>query len=207
MSNQLKHFKTIARAAGPVLYREKKSRFIGYAFPVSSVEVADQRLASLRKGHTDATHVCYGYRIGIVDTHLRMNDDGEPAYTAGSPILGQITSAGLYDVLVCVVRYYGGVKLGAGGLSKAYKEAAKGVLESSTVIRRKAASLIRLQFQYPQLDEVMGFISQNRLKVTSREMKLDCTIEIVVSSEKSENYCLRFKRMQGVEVQKKEVFR
>lgn len=207
MSNQLKDFKTISRAAGPVLYREKKSRFIGYAFPVSSVEMADQQLASLRKEHADATHVCYGYRIGIVNTHLRMNDDGEPAYTAGSPILGQITSAGLYDVLVCVVRYYGGVKLGAGGLSKAYKEAAKGVLESSTVIRRKAVSLIRLQFQYPQLDEVMGFISQNRLKVTSQQMKLDCTIEIVVSPEKSEACCLRFKRIEGVEVQKKEVFR
>ena len=207
MSNQLKDFKTISGTAGPVLYREKKSRFIGYAFPVSSVEAADQQLASLRKEHANATHVCYGYRIGIVNTHLRMNDDGEPAYTAGSPILGQITSAGLYDVLVCVVRYYGGVKLGAGGLSKAYKEAAKGVLESSTVIRRKAFSLIRVQFQYPQLEEVMGFISQNRLKVTSQKMELDCTMEIVVSPEKSEAYYLRFERMEGVEVQKKEVFR
>ena len=205
MSNQLKDFNTISRTAGPVLYREKKSRFIGYAFPVSSVEVADQRLSSLRKEHADATHVCYGYRIGIVNTQLRMNDDGEPAYTAGSPILGQITSAGLYDVLVCVVRYYGGVKLGAGGLSKAYKEAAKGVLESSTVIRRKAVSIIRLQFQYPQLDEVMGFISQNRLKVTSQQMKLDCSIEIVVTPEKSEAYCSRLKSKEGVEVQTKYV--
>jgi uncharacterized YigZ family protein len=207
MSNQLKDFKTISGIAGPVLYREKKSRFIGYAFPVSSVEAADQQLASLRKEHANATHVCYGYRIGIVNTHLRMNDDGEPAYTAGSPILGQITSAGLHDVLVCIVRYYGGVKLGAGGLSKAYKEAAKGVLESSTVIRRKAFSLIRVQFQYPQLEEVMGFISQNRLKVASQKMELDCTMEIVVSPEKSEAYYLRFERMEGVEVQKKEVFR
>jgi uncharacterized YigZ family protein len=207
MPNQLKDFNTISRTAGPVLYREKKSRFIGYAFPVSSLEDADQQLASLRKEHADATHVCYAYRIGIMNTHLRMNDDGEPAYTAGSPILGQITSSGLYDVLVCVVRYYGGVKLGAGGLSKAYKEAAKSVLEHSTVIRRKAASLIRLQFQYPQLDEVMGFISQNRLKVTSQQMKLHCTIEILVSPEKSEAYCLRFTRIKGVEVQKKKVYR
>lgn len=207
MSNQQKDFKTISKIAGPVLYREKKSRFIGYAFPVSSIEIADQQLESLRKEHADASHVCYGYRIGIVNTRLRMNDDGEPAYTAGRPILGQITSAGLYDIMVCVVRYYGGVKLGAGGLAKAYKESAKEVLASSIAIHRKVVCLIRLQFQYPQLDEVMGFISQNRLEITSQQMKLDCTIEIIVSLEKSAACCLRLRRIEGVQVQEKEIFR
>ena len=207
MSDHLKDFKTISKATGPVLYREKKSRFLGYAFPVSSVEAADQQLVKLRKKYSDATHVCYGYRIGIVDTQLRMNDDGEPAYTAGSPILGQITSAELFDVMVCVVRYYGGVKLGAGGLAKAYKETAKGVLEVAPVVRRKAVCIIRLQFQYPHLDEVMGFISQNRVKVSTQQMKLDCTIELIVSPEKCEAYCNRLMRIDGVQVNKKEAYR
>ncbi len=206
MSDQLKDFKTISRAAGPVLYREKKSRFLGYAFPVSSVEAADEQLGTLRKQYADATHVCYGYRIGIENTRLRMNDDGEPAHTAGSPILGQITSAELFDVMVCVVRYYGGVKLGAGGLSKAYKEAAKSVLEISPVVWRKAVCVISLQFQYPQLDEVMGFISQNRLKVSTQQMKLDCTIDLIVSPEKSDVYFERLKSIKGVQVRKKETY-
>lgn len=206
MPNSIKNFKTISRAAGPVIYREKKSRFLGYAFPTSSLEAADQELATLKKQYADATHVCYAYRIGIENTLTRMNDDGEPAYTAGSPILGQIASADLYDVLVCIVRYYGGIKLGAGGLSKAYKETAREILKISPVKRLRAVSLIRLQFQYPHLEEVMAFISQNRLKVRTRKMTLDCSIELVVSHEKSEAYCNRLQSIDGVQIHKRDTY-
>jgi uncharacterized YigZ family protein len=207
MEKKNKSFKTISRPAGPVLLREKKSKFLGLAFPAASVADAEATLSSLRKDYADASHVCYAYRIGIEQPLVRMNDDGEPAYTAGSPILGQITSVGLYDILVCVVRYYGGTKLGAGGLTQAYREAARGVLGAAPVIRLKSVCLLRLRFGYPSLDDVMGFISQNRLEISHREMGLDCTLELVVPPAVCEGYLLRLRGISGLSLTVKEGYR
>jgi uncharacterized YigZ family protein len=206
MPNRINSFKTISGPAGPFLLREKKSKFLGLAFPAASVEAADQQLSDLRKQYADATHVCYAYRIGTEDPKTRMNDDGEPAYTAGSPIFGQITSADLYDVLVCVVRYYGGTKLGAGGLTQAYRDSARGVLENARVVKKRAVCVLRLEFDYPSLDEVMGFISQNRLRVKTREMGLACMLELLVAPEKSEALLERIKTIPGVRIGKKQEY-
>ncbi len=202
----MKNFKTISAPAGPFLLREKKSKFLGFAFPVSSVSEAELRLETLHKDYSDASHLCYAYRIGVEDVQLRMNDDGEPAYTAGSPISGQINAFELYNILVCVVRYYGGTKLGASGLTQAYREAARGVLELAPVILKKAGCLLRLEFDYPSLDEVMGFISQNRLEIKKQEMGLDCMLELIVKKEKSETLVQRLKTINGVRLSKKDVY-
>lgn len=202
----MEDFKTISKAEGPFLYREKKSKFLGMAFPAASVEAAERILSELRKQYSDATHVCYAYRIGIENTRERISDDGEPAHTAGSPIYGQIISSELHDVLVCVIRYYGGTKLGAGGLTQAYREAARGVLESAAGIEKKAGCILRLEFEYPNLDAVMGFISQNRLEITEQEMGLSCALEIIVSREKSESFKKRLQAIQGVRLSKRNVY-
>ncbi len=207
MEKKNKSFRTISATAGPVLLREKKSKFLGLAFPAPAVADAEAALSSLRKDYPDASHICYAYRIGPEDPIIRINDDGEPAHTAGSPILGQITSAGLYDVLVCVVRYYGGIKLGAGGLVQAYREAAREVLRHALVIRRKRVCLIRLRFGYPSLDDVMGFISQNRLQISHREMGLECSLELEVPPDTCDNYLLRLRNISGIEVSATEGYR
>lgn len=206
MPKRIKYFNTLSTPAGPFLLREKKSKFLGLAFPVTCVEDAELKLSSLRKAYSDATHVCYAYRIGVEDTKIRMNDDGEPAYTAGSPIFGQINSAELYDVLVCVIRYYGGTKLGASGLTQAYREAAKGALEVASVVQKRAVTVIRLEFDYTSLDEVMGFISQNRLKIKTQIMELNCMLELMVPQEKGESLLQRIRTIKGIRASKKNVF-
>jgi uncharacterized YigZ family protein len=206
MSNLIQSFTTISGASGPFIYREKQSKFLGYAFPAPTKEAAERALEKLKKQYADASHVCYAYRIGVDNTLLKAHDDGEPAHTAGSPILGQITSFDFFNILVCVVRYYGGVKLGAGGLAQAYKEASKGALEEARALKRRAACLLRIQFQYESLDEVMSFISQNRVQIRSQQMELDCHMELVVSPDKSSSYCSRLKGIRGVQVNQKKTY-
>ena len=179
---------------------------MGFAFPAATLEASEQALEGLKKQYVDATHVCYAYRIGSESTLVRAHDDGEPAHTAGSPVLGQITSFDYFDILVCVVRYYGGVKLGVGGLAQAYREAAKGALEMAPVLKRRAACLLRIQFEYASLDQVMSFISQNRLPIRSQRMEMDCAIELVVSPEKIKAYSNRLKRISGVQVNQENTY-
>lgn len=173
-------FKTIDAAAGPAQYRDRKSRFLGWAFPVSTEEEAAARLSDLRRGHPDAAHVCYAYRIGVSQPRERVSDDGEPAHSAGSPIFGQIEAAGLHNVLLCVVRYYGGVKLGVGGLIQAYREAARAALAMARVVTRSPKCILTLDFDYPVLDGVMSYISRHRLGIRNQEMGLRCHLELEI---------------------------
>ena len=201
-------FKTLSGSAGPFLLKEKKSKFLGFCFHASTESDVDSILLELRKTYSDASHVCYAYHLGAnKDSKIRMNDDGEPAYTAGGPIYGQIKAAELVNVLVAVVRYYGGTKLGAGGLTQAYRETAKGVLQLAPVITKKATCLLRLEFDYPSMDKVMSFISQNRLEIKSQQMGLDCVFELFVPIEKSKSLIQRLGTIPDVQIGVKEVFR
>lgn len=142
-------------------YREKSSKFLAYAFEIRTEQDVRQHLDAIRKEHFKATHHCYAYRLGTNGTTYRANDDGEPSGTAGRPILGQIDSFGLTNVLIVVVRYYGGIKLGTSGLKEAYKVSARLALEPAQRVERIVEQPFALTFEYAQLSEVMGFLKEN----------------------------------------------
>jgi uncharacterized YigZ family protein len=195
-------YRTIDRPSGPFLLKERKSKFLGWVFPASNPGEAASQIDTLWKKYPDATHICYAYRIGVENPMVRMNDDGEPAYSAGAPIYNQIESEQLFDVLLCVIRYYGGTKLGVGGLIQAYREAARGVLEQARVVNRVPVCKLTLDFEYPLLDAVMRFVSQHQLKLRSQRMELDCSLELEVPLERCGEILEGIHGLGGVKVRR-----
>lgn len=191
-------YKTLTGPCGPVLLKERKSKFLGFAFPAGSREEAREHLSALRDRYPDATHICYAYRIGLRQPETRMNDDGEPAYSAGAPIFGQLESFDLYNVLVCVVRYYGGTKLGVGGLIQAYRETARSCLEQAPVVIREPERVLRLDFGYDSLDAVMRTISQQQLPIQYQQMELRCQLHVQVAEPRAEAVMELFQAIAGV---------
>ena len=159
-------------------YSEKRSRFIAYAIPVSSPEEAKERVEEYRKRYFDARHVCWAYKLGTGDGVFRVNDDGEPSGTAGKPILGQILSAGLTDVLVVVIRYFGGIKLGTGGLIVAYRSAAAEAIGAARKIEKTVDEVLTVAFEYPFLDRVMRIVKEEGPAVVSQVFELDCEMTL-----------------------------
>lgn len=167
-----------ARSQG--LYKELGSRFISLAWPVESEDEVRSIVSALRKEYHDARHHCYAYRLGLGGTVWRASDDGEPSGSAGRPILGQIDSAGLSDVLVVVVRYFGGIKLGVPGLIRAYKESTSDALANAQVVEKVAGSWYRVGFGYDSMPAVMKLIKELELPQRGREWGTDCTVELRV---------------------------
>ncbi len=167
-----------ARSQG--LYKELGSRFISLAYPVESEDEVRSIVSALRKEYHDARHHCYAYRLGLGGTVWRASDDGEPSGSAGRPILGQIDSAGLSDVLVVVVRYFGGIKLGVPGLIRAYKESTSDALANAQVVEKVAGSWYRVGFGYDSMPAVMKLIKELELPQRGREWGTDCTVELRV---------------------------
>jgi uncharacterized YigZ family protein len=151
------------------LYKEKGSKFIAIAIPVDSSDDVKLQLEQLRKRYHDARHHCYAYRLGEEPYEVRYNDDGEPSGTAGKPIFGQIQSFELTNVLIVVIRYFGGVKLGIGGLIQAYRSAAKDALENGKVITKTWKSLLEIRFDYFQMNDVMRVIKDEGLRIIHQE--------------------------------------
>jgi uncharacterized YigZ family protein len=178
--SQSDQYRTLDQPAAGEVYKEKGSKFLGYAYPVSSQEAAENILFLLRKDHPKARHWCYAWKLGIEDDAFRYNDDGEPNNSAGKPIYGQIQSFGLTNVLVVVVRYFGGTKLGVGGLVSAYKSAAKMALEKAVVVERTVDQNISLRFDYEHMDKIMRIIKENDLRVLSQKMEMDCLIYLTI---------------------------
>lgn len=173
-------YKTIeAPFTGP-LFKEKKSKFYGYAYPVAREDEVRLLLAELRKLYPSSNHICYAWQLGISEIQYRTNDDGEPNNSAGMPIYGQIQSFNVTNVLVAVVRLFGGTKLGVGGLISAYRESAKLTLESAQIITRVLKEEIRLSFSYADMDSVMRFIKKNKLEIVSQELTATCELTIAV---------------------------
>ncbi|HKO75942.1 MAG TPA: YigZ family protein, partial [Flavobacterium sp.] len=148
-------YNTIAFSSEESLFKEKSSKFFGYAFPIESEEEVKPIIEVLKKQHPHAVHYCYAYQIGIETIQYRANDDGEPSNTAGTPIYGQIQSFGLTNVLVVVVRIYGGIKLGVGGLISAYKTSAQITLESCEIIKKTIDIPFQISFDYKNMNKVM----------------------------------------------------
>jgi uncharacterized YigZ family protein len=175
-------YKTIATASEEILFKEKNSKFFGYAFPVSTEEEIKNYLEILKKQHYGAVHNCYAFQIGTETIQYRANDDGEPSNTAGTPIYGQIQSFGLTNVLVVVVRYFGGVKLGVGGLITAYRTAAQMALEASEIVERTIDVKYSIHFDYKNMNKVMRVIKEKNIEINSQKKDLGC--EIIVSTRK-----------------------
>ena len=159
-------------------YTEKKSKFIALAYPVSSVEETKTILDQIRKDYYDARHVCWAYMIGAEREEFRSNDDGEPSGTAGKPILGQINSNQLSNILIAVVRYFGGIKLGTGGLIVAYRESAAAAIAESEIVERIVTKQIKFTFDYLQMNDVMKLIKENDCKILSQDFQLNCYLHI-----------------------------
>lgn len=171
-------YKTIASPSNEILLKEKNSKFYGYSFPVTSEEEIKSNLEKLRKKHIGAGHFCYAFQLGTDTVYFRANDDGEPSNSAGMPIYGQIQSFGLTNVLVVVVRFFGGVKLGVGGLISAYKTAAQMALEESNIIEKTIDVHFRVSFDYKNMNKVMRIIKEKNLEIITQQMEETCQIEI-----------------------------
>lgn len=182
------------------IYREKGSKFIALAYPVGSVDEIKDILALLRKRYYDARHVCYAYMLGPERTEFRSSDDGEPSGTAGRPILGQINSRQLTDVLVVVVRYFGGVLLGTGGLITAYKDAAADALEHASIVERRVETALTISFEYPMMNEVLLRIREHNARLIAQELKLECTLQVLISLSASEILKNQLEKLEGVTV-------
>ena len=176
------------------LLKEKQSKFYGYSFPVSDTKKIKSFIALLQKKHHNARHFCYAYKIGFEDPVFRVNDDGEPRNSAGMPIYGQIQSYNLTNVLIVIVRYFGGIKLGVGGLVSAYKECAKRTLESNKIITRAITLPIQIKFNYLQMNNVMRIIKQYDLEVVNQEMQSDCVFDILTTKNNNEAVCYQLSR-------------
>ena len=183
------------------LYKEKGSKFFGYAFPVYSEEDVKEKLEEVRKVHNAARHHCYGYRLGVgAEERYRANDDGEPSNSAGKPIYGQLLSAEITNVLIIVVRYFGGTKLGVGGLISAYKIAAKEAIDAGEIVEQEIMNYYKINFEYPEMSEVMNYVKQQKLDVISQVFETSCEISFRISLKKSPSISTYFEEMEGVEI-------
>ncbi len=196
-------YKTLAEATQELLFKEKNSRFLGYAYPITAEDEVKPILFLLRKQHPNAVHFCYAYQLGAEQITYRANDDGEPSGSAGTPIYGQIQSFGITNVLVVIVRYYGGVKLGVGGLISAYKTAAQLSLESATIIEKTINVDYVAQFDYAHLNKVMRVIKEKNLAILSQKMDMQC--EIILSTRKSAeaNLLAAFENLYEIDLKKR----
>ncbi len=199
---QAEFYTTIEKSA-VAEYKDRGSKFIAYAYPVETPDDFKKSLEEVKKEHPKASHHCFAYRIGLDNNVYRVNDDGEPSGTAGKPILGQIDSKQLTNILIVVVRYFGGTLLGVPGLINAYKTAASLVLQVTPTVQKPIEENYILHFDYTQMNEVMMVVKQLNCTVIRQEMQLFCDLEIGIPKSKISEALYRIKDIRGVEVSKK----
>jgi len=181
-------------------FKDRGSKFLAYSFPVKNVNEFKSHLQALKKEHPKAVHHCFAYRIGIDGNNFRMSDDGEPSGTAGKQILGQIDSKNLTDILIIVVRYFGGTLLGVPGLINAYKTAASLVLQCTPVVQKAVEINYELQFNYTEMNEVMRIIKQYNCTIYKNEMQLFCKIETGIPRNKLDEIITSFQDIKNLEL-------
>jgi uncharacterized YigZ family protein len=179
-------YKTIAVPSEEILFKEKNSKFFGYAFPIESEREIKSLIEPLRKKHFNAVHFCYAFQTGVETISFRANDDGEPSNSAGMPIYGQIQSFGVTNILIVIVRFFGGTKLGVGGLISAYKTAAQLTLESSSIIEKTVDVHFLISFDYKNMNKVMRVVKEKNLEIISQRMEMSCEIEIATRKKNAE---------------------
>ena len=188
-------YKTITEQIGEGYYTEKRSKFLAFAHHVTTVDEVKDILAVYRKKYYDARHVCYAYMLGAERTEFRANDDGEPSSTAGKPILGQINSNELSDILIVVVRYYGGVNLGTSGLIVAYREAAADAIVHSEVVSKQVEEIITYTFSYPMMNDVMRIVKEMSPRIVSQTYDNTCEIRLAIRKSEAEQLRSRLNKL------------
>nr|WP_179020013.1 YigZ family protein [Winogradskyella forsetii] len=193
-------YKTITKPAQGELFKDKNSKFYGFTFPVANEEQIKQHLEELKKEHYAARHWCYAYQIGTETIHYRANDDGEPNNSAGMPIYGQIQSFEVTNILIVVIRYYGGVKLGVGGLINAYRTGAQLAIEASKIVERTINRDYQLKFEYKNMSKVMRLLKENDVEIINQTLELNCLLEISVRKSHSSKVFDMFDQFFGVDI-------
>lgn len=195
-------YKTIIAIPEHALFKDKNSKFFGYVFPVTNEDAVKLYLEQLKKEHHAARHWCYAYQIGIETISYRANDDGEPNNSSGMPIYGQLQSFDVTNVLIVVVRYFGGVKLGVGGLINAYRTAAQMVLEASNIIEKTINIDYLVSFDYKNMNTVMRVIKEKQLTVINQKLEMDCQITISIRKSEAESVFDIFNRLYEIDIKK-----
>ena len=179
-------FKTISDKIGEGYYSEKRSKFLAFARHITSEQMAKAIIAEYRKKYFDARHCCYAYAVGPEREEYRQNDDGEPSSTAGKPIMGQILSNDLTDILIVVVRYYGGVNLGTSGLIEAYRTAAADAIRNCEIVFSQVEEIVKFDFTYPMMNGVMRIVKEMNPRIVSRDYNTTCSITLSIRKSKVE---------------------
>ncbi len=204
METEKDTYKTITKPSNETLFKDRASKFYGYAFPVTTEEEIKNHIEQLKKQHYNARHWCYAWQLGKSYEHYRANDDGEPSNSAGMPIYGQLQSFDLTNVLVVVVRYFGGTKLGVGGLIQAYKTSAKLALEASKIVKRTINEDFILNFKYPEMNTVMRIVKDEKLNIINQKLELDCEYTISVRKKEAKRIFEIFDTTYKVSIKKEE---
>ncbi len=178
------YFTIETQTCGPI-FKDKGSKFLGFAFPISSEDDVKPFIDNLKKEHHAARHWCYAWQLGVETINYRTNDDGEPSNSAGKPIYGQILSKNLTNILVVVVRYYGGINLGVGGLMQAYKTATQYCLEQAEIVEKTLQMEFILKFDYKELNKVMRLIKENHLTIISQSMEMICEFKLSIRKKEA----------------------
>ncbi|MCX6248323.1 MAG: YigZ family protein [Bacteroidetes bacterium] len=192
-------YQTISSASQGI-YKEKGSKFIAHAFPVSTEENVKTHLALLRKEYHDARHHCYAYCLGADKSAWRVNDDGEPSGTAGKPIFGQIQSNDLTDILIVVIRYFGGIKLGIPGLINAYRSATKEALGQASIVTRTVEEVYEVFFEYPMMNDVMRIVKEEHADILGQEFENACKIRFSIRRSLGMKITSRIRKIQGTTI-------
>jgi len=197
-------YNTIAFPSEEILFKEKGSKFFGYAFPITSEEEIKPIIEVLKKQHPTACHYCYAYQLGSEKISYRANDDGEPSNSAGMPIYGQIQSFSVTNILIVIVRVFGGTKLGVGGLITAYKTAAQITLENCSIIEKTIDVHYLISFDYKNMNKVMRVIKEKNLDIVDQKMEMSCEIEIKTRKKNAEKVFDIFNCLFEIEIKIKE---
>ena len=192
-------YKTIASSVQEVIFKEKSSKFLGYAFPVTSEEEIKAHLEEVKKAHFSARHWCYAWQLGYgTNQRYRANDDGEPNNTAGIPIYGQIQSFELTNILVIVVRYFGGIKLGVGGLVQAYRTTAQLTLQEAEIEEKLITEELCIHFEYPLMNKVMRIVKEQNLNITQQLLTENCELHLAIRQSDYQRMQELFENIYGV---------
>ena len=193
-------YKTITKPSIETLFKDRNSKFYGYAFPVTEEASVKDFLEFLRKKHHTARHFCYAWQLGTESVRFRANDDGEPSNSAGMPIYGQIQSFDVTNILVVSVRYFGGTKLGVGGLINAYRASARLTLESSAIEEKTIDDSFQLNFQYDLMSKVLRILKENSITITRQKLEMDCEMIIAVRKSHTQKVVKIFETLYKVEI-------
>jgi uncharacterized YigZ family protein len=195
-------YRTIETSTEGILFKEKNSKFFGYAYPVLNEDDVKLHIDALKKEHHAARHWCYAYQLGTENILYRANDDGEPSNSAGMPIYGQIQSFEVTNILIVVVRYFGGVKLGVGGLISAYRTTAQLTLEEATIVEKTINVDYIIAFGYKNMNTVMRIIKEKNLNITHQKLEMDCQITISVRKKEAESVFETFNHLFEIDIKK-----